>query len=240
MNKNMKILTTVVILAVAAFSAQAARYHMVSADEGIAFRFYNGNGTGTNVSITIASGGASAANLVTNGVVETTIDGSGNTDTIAEFTVLVAAATNSAGNSTITIDKDCSLDADGTDGELLDGTYTATPGTWGEVLWDTSENEQLNLYVASGDNYGFTIRAIGGYPQGTGECVLSIYRKQVLAWQAVVDIPYGVATDNTATVLSNIIELPILVGVRVDQGEGVFIRATRTTMTGGTLGIVTE
>lgn len=231
------------IIAVMAFSggpAYAAKAHLTAVDNGVAFRFYNGNSSG-NVTVTIVSSGA-GSNLVTNQTSATTIDGSGaDPDTMAEFLADLAACTNDSGNATISVDSDASLDADSTDGELLDGTYTATPGTWASVYWDSSENEQLDCYIPPESNYGFTISHIIGNPQGTGPCTLSIYRNQVLIYQGVLEQPYDLASDNTVTALSNYIEsLPLWVNVPIERGEGVFLRATRTTMTGGNIGFIAE
>ena len=235
-----KILEITIALVATTLLVPAAAYHIGAADEGVALRVYNGDSSAT-LSILIGEAGAAATNAVAIGAVSTAIDGSGaGADTITEFAAAIVACTNAAGNAVLTVDKDCALDADSTDGELLDGTYTAVAGAWLELLWDSSENEQLDVYIPPASNPGFVLQKIYGNPVGTGPLTWSIYRNQSLAMQGIVELSYALNTNDAATALSANIELPIDAGIYMKRGEGVFLRAVRTTMTGGNIGFTAD
>ena len=234
-----KLFTLLIILITAGFAfADGIKY--AAADESPAIRFYN-RGTET-VTIKIYAGGASATNEVIIGSITNTVDGSGDTDTVAELATAIAACTNSAGLTVLTMDTDCSLATDSTDGELLDGTaYTAASGAWGELLWDTSDVKFYSVYIADqyvkdntdGARPSVDIDTVYGNPLGTGDVTLSIYLDGNLAWQALMPEVFEY-TNNTAT-----IALPADIDIPA-QKKAVLIRAAReTTATTGMIGVKT-
>jgi len=221
------IIAVSVMLALVGASLAGSKSVVEIADTSPALRFYNGFGTGTNVVIVIATGGAHAAmrNLV--GAVPFVFDGSGSTDTITEISSYYGSMTDAYGNAYITMDKDCSLDADSTDGELLDGTYTATPGNWAEILWDTSDVAFFSAYwPVSEFEGGVYVSRLFGAPGGTGNATISVYAAQTLLYQT------GVISN---TLSSTFIDLDVV--VPCTAGRGVFVRAARTTATTGSIGM---
>ena len=221
------------------------------ADKSVAMRVKN-DSTAT-LSITIATGGASAANYVVINSNTNTIDGSGSIDTIAEFAAAIAACTNAAGSKPLTVDSACALAADSTDGELLDGTYTAAAGKWLELLWDTSAHLSYDLYLPGGQ-YGsgsYKISKITGCPVGTGNVTLGIYQGGTLIAQQIYTSPVYVnpatllvggtnVSTNTMGVV-DVVNVDWAVDMRNLGGEAVIVRAARaTTATTGIISAVIE
>lgn len=196
---NKKTFTSIFASFALCIGLQAAQVHSVVEDTSPAIRVFNGYTQ--SVSFLIYGGGASATNIANIGPVITAIDGSGNTDTIAEFAAVLAALTNENNQAYLTIDTDCSLGADSTDLELLNGTYTALPNRWLTIPWDTSAAGFYSIYLP--DNVGpqkfagnCVIQRVLGVPGGFGNVTTSIYLGGVLAAQDVV-LDTGVAGSDT-------------------------------------------
>jgi len=176
----------------------------------------------------------------------TPVDGSGATDTIAEFVAALEAATNASAYAVI--DDDCSLATDSTDGELLTGTYTATPGSYVVIPWDTSVALHFDTYTDSTDIGGgrYRVEKIMGAPGGTGGVTLSMYKNRTLVWgpktftspeyvnpATWVDSGTNMYTNSFTAV--NAVWLDETVNVPITAKGRVFVRATRVTTatTGG-------
>lgn len=234
-----------IIAALFAFAASAASIHTKAADASPALRVYNGH-TGT-VTIVIQAAGAGGTNTVTLDGKSNVIDGSDAIDTIAEFASAIAGCTNLAGYNKLTIDADCSLAGDSTDGELLTGTYTATAGNWLEIPWDTSAALFYSVYIADDAVIGslrapLTVKKIGGNPVGTGAVTASLYVDGTLTWQKVLPEPSGIGgvSNDTITVISNYVDLPVDVDAPVGR-KAVIVRVSRaTTATTGNVNVLIE
>lgn len=230
--------TITALIALVAF-ANAQSIHYYAADEAPALRIYNGDADET-LTVTISSGGAAADMTAVIGSTTNTIDGSGNDDTVAELAALFAACTNSSGSAALTVDTDCVVaTTESTDGELLDGTYTATAGNWVDIPWDTSDVVHYDVYVPDSAAGGLrtpklTLKNIYGSVTGTGAVTLSVYLDGTLVWQKNMPEVYE-STNNTATVA-----LPVVPDIPVGD-KAVLIRAVRaTTATTGMLGATFE
>jgi hypothetical protein len=247
--KKASLFSILAIIAMIALSgavfAQTATIHYKGADQSPALRVYNGSTEA--LSIVIQTGGAGAANTVAIGTTTNTVDGSGDIDTIAEFAAAIVACTNAVGAKPLTVDADCSLGTDSTDGELLSGTYTAAAGKWLEIPWDTSECKFYSIYLP--DNKVNTarfskinIKSVFGTATGTGAGTLGIYLNGSLAWQKALPEPSALNPTNAAvTVLSNVLDLPVDVNIPANVDQAVIVRLTRaTTATTGMIGVVTE
>jgi len=201
------------------------------------------NNSASTMSITIATSGASANNLVVIDLHTNTVDGSGSIDTIAELAAAIAACTNAAGASQPTVDADCSLAADSTDGELLDGTYTAAPGAWLELPWDTSSHLSFDLYFPSRTYQAgvsaYVLGSVLAAPGGTGNVTASIYKAGVLIAKKTVVSPVYVnpATwlDGGTNVSTNsftadaIVNLDWTVNMPFMGTDAVIVRVARAT-----------
>lgn len=231
----MKKFSLIIAVALVALSAGAASLHTESADTSPALRIYNGY-TGT-VSIAIVGAGAGSTNLVTLDGHVNTIDGSGSIDTIAEVVTALKACTNASGQIKLAVDSECSLSADSTDGELLDGVYSIAAGTWGEIPWDTSAALFYSVYLPSQtyDPYRtpLTLKTAYGTVTGSGNVTLNVYLGGTLAWSKLL-------VEGTA----NEVDLPTSIDIPVRVGEALIVRAARTqvgtnapTATTGLLGI---
>jgi len=243
--------TVIGILLIAAICgyAQQSHFEQYDADGGPAMRVYNG--FDETLTISIYAAGASATNEVTcDGNVQN-IDGSGtDVDTITEFAAAISACTNATGNASLVVDKDCALDTDSTDGELLDGTYTAVSGAWLEIPWDTSEALIYSVYqpgsiIIDGVNKGapgsspYRITQVNGNPAGTGAVTLNIYVEQTKVWESVLNVERYCTGTNSVSLTT--VNLPKDMNVRVGAEQGAFVRATRaTTATTGNLGFTGE
>lgn len=232
------ITTIIALIALVASGVFAQSIHYEAADSSPAIRIYNG-GTET-VTIAIYSGGAAATNSVTIGSTATAVDGSGDTDTVAELAAAIIACTNSAGSTVLTADTDCvAATTESTDGELLDGTYTAAAGAWLEIPWDTSDVKFYSVYIPDAQAGGIRVsnsklKTAYGNPTGTGNVTLSVYKGGALVYQQLMPEVYAYS-NNTATVA-----LPVSIDIPVGS-ESVLVKAERaTTATTGLLGIVLE
>ena len=215
------------------------------ADDAPALRVYNGGTEAVTINI---YAGDSATNSVTIGSTVNTLDFSGaGADTIVEIAADIAACTNSAGATVLTVDADCSLAADSTDDELLDAQVISIASkAWGEIVWDTSVALFYGAYVPDGDapkdsRTDVRIKNIYGNAIGTGDVTLSVYLDGTLTWQKYLAEPSGIGgTNNAVVVISNGIEIDENVDLYA-QKKAIIIRALRaTTATTGNVGVVTK
>lgn len=231
----------VLLIGVIGFSSPAIAdsIHLTEADGAPAFYIYNYGFTGV-VSVVITTNGAGDNMSVTCDGLVNTVDGSGDTDTIAELCAAINACTNKSGAVGIQCITDPSLDADSTDGDLIDGTYNAEYGSQTNyVKWDTSVVKHYDLFIDN-DYQPVVIDQIFGSVTGTGDATFDVYVDRVKKWTTVVPVPVGVSHTNDANLvtLSSILALPLDCGVPVPANSTAFIRATRTTATTGNLGAI--
>lgn len=232
-----------ILSALFAFTGFAASIHTEAADTSPAIRIYNGY-TGT-VSIVITTNGAGNNMSVTLDGLANALDGSGNTDTIAELAAAITACTNASGQIKLVSDTLCSLGADSTDGELLNGTYTATTGKWLEIPWDTSAALFYSVYVP-GQKYDSTrtqntLKTAYGTVTGTGDVTLNVYLNGTLAWAKALPQTYALDTNGSPVAVSSAVDLPVDIDIPVGASQSVLVRAVRaTTATTGMLGITVE
>lgn len=225
-------------------TTNAQNYVSVTDDQSTAFRVYNGT-TGTVVLGIVAAGASATNTFVVNGQYNA-IDGSADTDTIAEFVTALKAATNASGvavaNLPIVIDSNSSLGTDSTDGELLTATYTIAAGESANVLYDTSGTAmgRWDIYIPKADVYSryfgdmpVPVSIKGLYASGgtsTGAVTVSVYRDGTLAWAKA-------ASDTTGLTLGDsTMYLPL------SPNSAYIIRSDPAGVagTGGVLGITTE
>jgi hypothetical protein len=236
MKNSMKILTLIVVMLTG--TAMAGGIYFDAADDAPALRVYN---SGTEAVTIQIYAGDNATNSVTIGSTVNTLDFSGaGADTISEIAADIAACTNSAGETVLIVDADCSLATDSTDDELLDAqTISLGSKEWGEIVWDTSVAKFYSAYVPDDDVRGairsnVKIKQIYGNPLGTGDVTLSVYLDGTLSWQKLMPEVYAYS-NNTASV-----SLPIVVDIPA-QKKAIIIRATRaTTATTGMIGVEVE
>lgn len=229
-----KVIGLIVAIGLIASIASAQVVMSKAQDKSVALRVKNGDTT----TLTIQVESAGAGNItVTVGGQANVIDGSGSIDTIAEVAAAIAACTNTTLKKTLTVDANCALAADSTDAELMTATYTAAPGKWLELLWDTSAHLSYDLYLPGGE-YGsgsYKISKITGCPVGTGDVTLGIYQAGTLIGQQVYTSPKWVPQElaNYASVTTNIADAVVNVDWTVDMrnlgGQAVIVRATRAT-----------
>ena len=210
--------------------------HSVAEDAAPAIQVYNGDPDET-LTIAIYESGAAATNTFTIGSTVNTLDGSGGSDTVAEWVALINAYTNSAGLKVLTADGDLSLAADSTDAELLNGTYTAAPGRWVTLPWDTS----VILHCDAGFRKNsrpatttpdYVLDHIYGALNGTGLLTVSVYIDRTLVYQNT-----GVLPSTQYTNALQVLDLDM--NIPVKSSQAMFVRATRaTTATTGPLSIV--
>lgn len=184
------------------------------------------------------------------------VDGSGNTDTIAELAAAIVALTNASNEAKLIVDQSQSLSTDSTDGELLAGTYTAAAGEWLEVLWDTSaclfyqvSFPKAPFFDASGNEIvkgqrvpvPFNIDKVFGEPTGTGNVTLSVYVDGSTKYTKTYTSPFYVLGAGGTNVASQVINIDESPGIPVGSQNAVIIRAARaTTATTGNLGTVVK
>lgn len=216
-----------------AFAADGQVYS--DTDLSAAIRVHN---TGAEkVGIVITTNGAGADCTVTIGATVTTIDGSGDTDTVAEFAAAVAACENSAGKKVLVVDTGCVVaTTESTDGELVDvaaGGNVIYPGDWGSIKWDTSVVKHYDAYLPASskgaDRGGATTKDIYGNSTGSG----------AISVKAYVD---GAVVLESADGSTNAIEtVDIAKELYVGANERLLVRITRaTTATAGGAGATVE
>jgi len=157
-------------------------------DASAALRVKNGYDT----TLTIVVTGAGTNLVVTAGALATTLDGTILTNT-ADYATAIAACTNTAGTKSLTVNAEPSLAADAMTAKLLNGTYTAAPGAWLELLWDTSVCLHYDLYLPSGKYQAgvpaYTLASVTAAPGGTGNVTASIYKAGTLIARKTVVSP---------------------------------------------------
>ena len=217
-------------------------------DAAPAIKIHN---TGSEVvTIFINAGGASATNAITIGSTENVIDGSGNTDTVAEFAAAIAACTNSAGKTPLEVDTGCAVSAaESTNGELLDELATVNiirAGSWGSVKWDTSNVNHFRTYIPKASDgagrSGVLVESVYGNAGGTGDVALKGYINGTKVYDKLYQSPVYSTVDgtlvNTNTYSAGVIEIPV--GIYVGAAEAFIMEATRTAATTGGIGVRTE
>jgi len=251
--KFISIIAAILVCAATAALSQTVHYES-GADATAAFRIYNGY-TG-NVVVVITTNGAGANMSATVDGNANTIDGSGNTDTIAELAAAFAAVTNADGDAKLTLDTSVSLAADSTDGELLDGSYTGAPNAWLDIPWDTSAAlfYQVALpkvpffdsdgdVIAAGDrgSVPFKVKKVFGNPTGTGNVTLTIYVDGTAKYSRIYESPVYMLGAGGTNVASTTVWLNDAPEIPVGSQSAVIVRAARaTTATTGNIGIIAE
>lgn len=245
----MKKILSIIAAALFACGSSYAQTLFASADASPALRIYNAY-TGT---LTVVVSGAGTQALVTADGLVNTVDGSGNTDTIAELTTAIAACTNASGEAKLLVDSSISLSADSTDGELLDGTYTAAAGNWLELPWDTSAALQYSACIQKAPQFSpgtmidvskrwhvpGVVKNVYGDITGTGNVTVSIYVNGVAKYSRVITSPkYELGAGGT-NVANNSVSLSDVKIPEIAYGpqDAVLVRAARaTTATTGNIG----
>ena len=245
-----KVIGLIVAIGLIASIASAQVVMSKAQDKSVALRVKNGDTT----TLTIQVESAGAGNItVTVGGQANVIDGSGSIDTIAEVAAAIAACTNTTLKKTLTVDANCALAADSTDAELMTATYTAAPGKWLELLWDTSAHLSYDLYLPGGE-YGsgsYKISKITGCPVGTGDVTLGIYQDGTLIGQQIYTSPVYVnpatlldggtnVSTNTMGVVA-VVNIDWAIDMRNLGGQAVIVRAARaSTADAGIISAVIE
>jgi len=248
-----KIIISAVIALFAAFGAQAQTVHYNGTDDTVpAFKVYNGY-TGT---LSMVVSGSGTQILVTVDGLENTVDGSGNTDTIAEIQAAIVAVTNTSGTASLVVDSSYSLSTDSTDGELLDGTYTAVAGAWASVPYDTSAAKFYQVAIPSRDPkfdrsgdeilagripaVSFNVKRAYGNPTGTGNATLKVYVDGTEKYSQVYPEGYVLGLGGT-NALNSVIEVSEELDLPVGAQDSVIVRILRaSTAAGGNAGFIAE
>ena len=218
-------------------------------DSSVALRVYNGY-TGT-LTIAVASGGAGNYTVTCDGLANT-VAGSTITSN-ADVSAAIVACTNTAGYRKLVVDAAPSLATDVLNAHILTATYTALPGKWLEILWDTSTCLHYDLYFGAG-KHGFgayTISRIVAYPGGTGNVTAAIYEDGVLIAEKVVTSPVyvfasilltGGTNVNTNTLgVDAVVNIDWPLGIRSLGAKPIIVRVSRaTTATTGVISAITE
>lgn len=250
MNKRMKVFLGAMAIVALGFllAGQCVADKIISAtaDTSIALRCKNGDSS--TLTVVVATNGEHI--VVTVGGVTTNLTAGSSYDTIAELAAKIEALTNTSGTAETTVDKECSLDADSTDDELLDGTYTAAEGKWLNLLWDTSEADHYDIYLRSRTYQTgvapYTLKKIMGEPTGTGNATLTIYLDGTAITRELYTSPVYVnpATMNmTGTVTNatvNTVNVDMDVNMPFSGEDPVIIRVTRTAATTGVMAVVID
>ena len=207
------------------------------------------NGYDTTLTIVVASAGGSITGVVGGLAFDLTIGG-GTNDTITEVAASVSALTNAAGTTSLTVNKEPSLNADSCDAELLDGTYTAAEGKWLELLWDTSAHLSLDLYFPSRTYQtgvsAYILDKVQSLPTGTGDVTASVYKNGTLIASKVITSPSYVLPETLLTGGTNIntntlgtvatVNLDWELDMPFTGKDAVIVRAARgTTLTAGVI-----
>lgn len=244
MKNILKTVCVVAALFAAALPARAGGVLYVAADEAAALKIYNGY-TGTFTAV-IGTGGASNIMPFTVDGNANVIDGSGNTDTIAELSAAIRAVTNAAGQSKLIVDDSVSLGTDSTDGELLDGTYTALPNTWVTIPWDTSAALHHSVALSKAPQripgtqtdvgrvaVGGVVKSITGDLTGTGNATVAVYVDGSLKYGpiTITSPKYELGAGGTNVANASVV-LDLSPNIPFGKQSAVIVRATRaTTMT---------
>jgi hypothetical protein len=219
-------------------------------DSSPAVRVYNGFSS----DLVITTGGASGSITCVVDSTTTTIT-DGNWDTVADLAAQLTTISNSSSRTLAKTDTDCvAATTESTDDELMDNTaVTIKAGTWGDIVWDTSDVAHFDVYIPGGDVGGANetklVEKILGSVGGTGNITLTGYIDGVQAWENLIVSPVyrvGATSANTTTseqwVADDISpgELNLPVDLGVNPSENLLIRATRATTgtTGGMTAII--
>ena len=186
------IMTAIILVSSQVWSAQIVSK---TNDASVAFRVYNGytgtltwvvgNNTDTTVQTnTVTCDGNSVSMLSTGALVNTIYKMSTNA---------IVKGTNESGTASLIVNAEPSLGGDSIVGTLLPRTYTASAGTWLEVLWDTSVCKFYSLYLPSRTYQTgvapYVLGAVRGDPAGSGNVTASIYKGGILIDQRVYTAP---------------------------------------------------
>jgi len=228
-------------------SVMAAQIISKVEDASVALRVKNGYDT----TLTIVVTGAGTNLTVACDAHTNTVNGDvAACDIISELDAAILACTNAAGTASLTINAEPSLAADSTDGELLDGTYTAAEGKWLELLWDTSAHLSLDLYFPSRTYQtgvsAYILDKVQALPTGTGDVTASVYKNGTLIASKVITSPSYVLPETLLTGGTNIntntlgtvatVNLDWEVDMPFTGKDAVIIRAARaTTLTAGVI-----
>lgn len=247
-NKICRLLGIMAVMILVSGQVWAAQIISAVEDASVAMRVKNGytstltivvTGAGTNMTV--------AADAHTN-----TIDGNVS-NTITLLNTALLGVTNAAGTASLTINTEPSLLTDSTDGELLDGTYTAAADKWLELLWDTSAHLSFDLYFPSRTYQtgvsAFILEKVQGVPGGTGNATVSVYKNRTLIGQKIIASPEyrpsSFLSGGTNSIVINTFDTLNDVSLDWDLNmpftgkDPVIIRATRaTTATTGVIGAV--
>ena len=228
-------------------SVMAAQIISKVEDTSVALRVKNGY----DATLTIVVSGSGTNFTVACDANTNTIDGDvAGCDIISELDAAILACTNAAGEASLTINAEPSLAADSTDGEMLDGTYTAAPGKWLELLWDTSAHLSLDLYFPSRTYQtgvsAYILDKVQSLPTGTGDVTASVYKNGTLIASKVITSPSYVLPETLLTGGTNIntntlgtvatVNLDWELDMPFTGKDAVIVRATRaTTLTAGVI-----
>ena len=246
-----KILYTALALFALGSMSVKSQTLFAGADASPALRVYNGSAG--SLSVVITTNGAGDNLTVTVDSNANTIDGSGTIDTIAELGAAIAADTNAGGEKLQLVDTSVSLSTDSTDGELLDGTYTAASGEWLMIPWDTSAALHYSASIQKAPQFKpgtmidvskrwhvpGVVKNVYGDVAGTGNVTVSIYVNGTAKFSQVIPSPsYELGAGGT-NVANNAVYLQDLNIPEIAYGpqDSVLVRAARaTTATTGSIG----
>ena len=242
-NKTCRLLGIMAAMILVSGQVWAAQIISKVEDASVAMRVKNGYSSGT-LTMVIASSGSTITGIV-NGIDFTiTVTGANTNGTITLLADSIGALTNAAGTASLTANKEPSLDADSTDAELLDGTYTAAPGEWLELLWDTSTHLSLDLYFPSRTYQtgvsAYILDKVQALPTGTGNVTASIYKGGTLIAQKVIVSPVYVPSSGSAATNNYVVDAVANLSWELDMPftgkDAVIVRAARgTTLTAGVI-----
>lgn len=257
MNKLFGVVALIAAIAFLTGPTWAAQIVSKSTDESVAFRLYNGY-TGTLT--LVVSPGATPTNTVTCDGNATTRILTNGADTVATLGAFIVACTNAAGAASIEINSEPSLSTDTIN--LLAGTYTALPGKWVDVLWDTSGCKHFDLYMPSRSYQTgvapYILKMVNCVPGGTGDATAYIYKggtevaRKVITSPVYVNpstwvTPYAAGTTDVSAAYTNSytadnnVTLEWLLNMPFSGKDAVIVRVTRgTTATTGIIGAVIE
>ena len=251
MNKT-KIMVSAVagLLVLAVCAAQAGNVVGKVEDKGIALRVKNGWSSGTMTVIVTSNGVAENMKVGLPGDggmgLTNTVTGTLATNQMGVLAGYLAACTNKSGEKLQTVDSDPSLTTADTCNSLLNGTYTAQPGQWLEIPFDTSVALHLDLYFPSNKAEkgvgAYEISGVSGCLVGTGAVTVNVYKGGVLVAQKIIESPvYGLpAVDNGDAATTNLafnnvsFDWPLV--MPLTGSDAVIVRCSRaTTATTGAL-----
>lgn len=233
------------LTATVALAAGSGSTHVRQNNQSSAIDIYNGY-TGT-LSVVVSTNGSG---------VDVTVDGLASqiaiaiTNNIKWLTPQILAVTNRSGTAGLVVDNNMSLDSDTLRTNLLDGTYTALPGKWLSLLWNTTNSHLMNVYIPKGGPFyerdgddiparrtpvKYVVKSVFGQPSGTGNVTLSAYQNRTnLVFLKTFQRPYyenapNTATGDTTSVVNQLVELDEDLGVVIGSQDSFFLRAERQT-----------